>query len=472
MNTIRNLNNVEDSMPISPEVAVQDRREEQAMTGAEAARRPQRHVGLRSFVETLGAGFFIKGCGLIMGVFLARFLGPIGRGSFETAIFWAGFFAAFGLLGVDMAIKRRAATEHDVGPLTRTAFPLSLMLSVITIVVCYISLPYLLPHKQHQLLPLAVLFLAFIPANNLALNLQAIDEGTGHFRRFNLIRSILNPVWLLAILVMWLMGLRTVAWFVMALLLANYAVVVTRVVVSLRRFPLIGPIYPPFRILREGSPFALSRILELPYERMDRILIIWLLGPRALGLYVVALGAGSLLTSIGISANTVVFAIAAQSPGRGGFERSAKVFRGTAMMWLFAGGCLMLLIPLLLPIVYGSRFADAVLPGILLIVGSGLAMQARLLDSCFRGQGRVFPGITARLAAMITLAVLGLITYYAQWNLFGVTCAFVVAQAVYLCLLIVNAIKHYGKVASLQLIPTYRDAREALSRIRHYFSSR
>ena len=451
------------------EVAVQDRQDKQTRTDAEAERRPQRHGGLRSLVETLGAGFFIKACGLILGVVLARLLGPTGRGSLETVIFWPSLFAALGLLGVDIAIKRLAATEHDIRPLTRAAFPLSLTLSAVTIIVCYISLPHLLPHTQHHLLPIAVLFLAFVPANHLALNLRAIDEGTGHFRRYNVIRSILNPVWLLAILVLWLLGLCTVAWLVIALLLTNYAVAVTRVAIALRPFPLMGPIYPPLRILREGCPFALARICDLAYERADKIMIIWLLGSRALGLYMVALAAGSLLTSVGTSANTVVFAIAAQSAGRAGFDRSAKVFRGTALMWLFAGGCLVLLIPLLLPTIYGSRFADAVVPGVVLIVGSALAMQARLLDSCLRGQGHPFPGIVAKLTGLMSFVAVA-VMLYGRWGLLGVAYAFVSSQVVYLCTLIASIAKRYSKDASLMLIPTGRDVKDALARIRHYFS--
>ncbi|MDY6913833.1 MAG: oligosaccharide flippase family protein [Planctomycetota bacterium] len=457
-------------MSSAPELATERILETPALQPAVAGR-PQRHVGLRAFVETVSTGGFIKVCGLVQGIVISRLLGPLGRGYLEIAVLWPTLFAALGMFGVNMAIKRRAAREPDLGILTRTAMLMSLGLSAITVVVSYLLLPYFIPAGQRQILPCAVLFLAFIPANHLFLSLQAVDEGTGHFRRYNLIRAVLNPVYLAAIAIVWLAGLRGVWWFVVGLLAANFVVVAIRIVVAVRSVDVIGPIRSPGRILREGCPFWLAHVCDLAYENADRILLIWLLGPRAVGLYVVALAAGSLLGSVGVSANTVVFTIAAQSSSRAGFSRSARIFRVTALMWLFAGSAMAALVPWLLPIIYGSRFADAVLPAVILIAGSALAMQARLLDHCLRGQGRPLPGVATRVAAMVVLVVLG-VAMYGKWGLLGVTCAFVAAQGIYLCLLGATVGARYGGKAVLELLPRADDVREAVTRIKRYFASR
>lgn len=441
--------------------------QDEAEPGAEAGgvRRPQKPVGVRAFIETVGTGGFIKVCGLVQGVVLARLLGPLGRGCLELVTFWPTLIAALGMFGVDMAIRRRAARERDIGVLTRTTFPLSLMLSLVAVGAGYLLLPYLIPDRQAWLLPYAVLFLAFIPANHLTLNLRAIDQGTGHFRRYNLARAVLNPVYLAGIAFIWLMGMRGIHCFVIALLAANLVVLVVRVTMAVRSSGLTGPIHPPLRILREGLPYWFAHISELVHASADKILLIWLLGPRALGLYVVSLAAGSMLSAVGFSANTVVFTAAAQSPRWIGYCRSAKAFRMMAWMWLLVGGGLALLVPWLLPVVYGEGFAAAVVPAIVLIAASALVMQARLLDDCQRGQGRPFAGVAARGAATVIFAALG-IAARGRWELLGVTCILAAGQAAYLGCLVVSIARRDGAGAPLLLVPRLSDMREVMERVK------
>ncbi len=49
---------------------------------------------------------------------LARMLGPEGRGQFAAILLWPSIFAALGLMGVNMALARRAGAGEDPGLLS------------------------------------------------------------------------------------------------------------------------------------------------------------------------------------------------------------------------------------------------------------------------------------------------------------------------------------------------------------------
>src|SRR5215469_1663344 len=105
---------------------------------------PQVHpIGSREFASTLLTNVVIQGFTIVQGIFVARLLGPIGRGQFAAAILWPNLFAAMGGMGVGVALARRAARAADVAPIIRAALVVTLLTGTIVTALCALAIPWL-----------------------------------------------------------------------------------------------------------------------------------------------------------------------------------------------------------------------------------------------------------------------------------------------------------------------------------------
>ena len=414
-------------------------------------------IGAKTFLGTFGTSVFIQGCTVLQGILIARLLGPVGRGEFAAVILWPMMFAGLGIFGSNIAIARASAKLDDHGEVLRTATVLAFITSALSSLVCFIVLPWLMPQAESHLISLARLFVLFIPLNHLALNLIAIDQGSGNFKRFNFTRAILNPLYVMILIGLWLAGIREVRWFVIALLVSNLGVVVVRLFLAIRKYPIAGKLYSLVSIVKQSIHFGLAGIAQPVYMQADKALMLWLLGAKNLGLYMVALSASAVIGSITNSAGMVSFTMAAQAGKGDGFERIAKTFRVSVLLWLFFGGILALIMPFVLPFVYGNDFADAVNPARLLIGGSAFAGLANMLEQAVRGQGKAFVGLEGRLAGLVIMVILGIVLSK-TFGVVGACLAWIAGQFVCLMVIIWQTNKHYSVKAATVYMPHFGDA--------------
>jgi O-antigen/teichoic acid export membrane protein len=176
----------------------------------------------------------------------------------------------------------------------------------------------LLPGGDTILRQAAYAFVPFILFNHVALAMVAIDQGAGWFGRMNWTRLIVNPVYLLFVVGLWLAGIRNVVWFVISLVVANGVVAFARIALAIRQGPLLGPMEPIKRVFREAVPFGLAGLLNPLAQSADKALLLYLLGTTQLGFYAVALTAASVVNSLAGAAGTVSFGMSTQAKDREG----------------------------------------------------------------------------------------------------------------------------------------------------------
>lgn len=416
----------------------------------------KKHVGAKAFVGTFGTSVFIQACMVIQGILIARLLGPVGRGEFAAVMLWPMMFADLGIFGSNIAIARVSAKLDNHDSVLRTGIVLSLITSCISSLVCFMALPWLMPQAQSHLIAVARLFVLFIPLNHLALNMIAFDQGSGNFKYFNFTRAILNPLYVAMLLGLWVFGIREIRWFVVALLVGNLAVVIVRLFLAVRRQSLTGKLYSLVSLVKQSIHFGLAGIAQPLCLQADKVLMLWLLGTKNLGLYMVALAASIVIGSITYSAGLVSFTMAAQADKGDGFDRLAKTFRVSVLLWLFFGGILALIMPFVLPFVYGNDFADAVNPARLLIVGSAFVGLANMLEQSVRGQGRAFIGLEGRLAGLVIMVISGI--FLAKTLGFpGVCLAYIAGQFACLAVIIWRTNKHYSVRTVASYMPRFSD---------------
>lgn len=438
-----------------------------AGTVQEEVAAPKKHIGVHAYIGTFGTSVFIQSCTIIQGILIARLLGPLGRGEYAAVILWPNVFAAIGIFGSNIAIARTSAKEPDLGAVIRASLILSFLTSSLAGIACYMSLPYLIPATQTNIVSIAKHFVLFIPLNHLSLNLFAIDRGIGDFKRLNYTRPILYVAYLSIIIVLWLSNLSTVFSFAIALLLGNFTVVLVKLILILRKYPLFGKIYSLQQTIKSSFHFGLAGIAMPLYQQADKAILLWLMNVENLGIYVVALSASAAIGSITNSTGIVTFTTAAQAERGEGFERIAKTFRISALLWLIFGGILALAMPLLLPLVYGSEFESAVTPARFLIIGSAFGGLADLLDQNMRGQGRAFVGLGGRIAGLIIMGITGLLLVrYLEIN--GICLGYIAGQLSCLIVIITRTNEHYKKNVTFEnYIPGSSDCSLLINKIKY-----
>lgn len=425
----------------------------------------RRRIGTRDFVSTFGTNLVIQFCTIVQAIFLARLLGPTGRGQFAAAILWPTIFAAVGGMGVSIAITQRSATATDLGRLTRTAILLTLITSALATLCCAALLPWLLAEVDEVSRTAAWYFLPYIVFNHVTWGLMAIDQGAGRFRQYNLTRLIINPVYLVMIIGLWLSGIRDVEWYVIGLMAANGLETLVRVVIAVSNYSIIGPLEPVLGVTRQALPYGAAGLISPLLQSTDKALVLYLVGTTQLGIYSTALTAASVINSLTTSAGTISFGIAAQEQEIGAFPRVARMFRFTAWIWLVAGTCLAISIPVLLPAIYGNQFSAAIWPAIMLIPAAAFAGQAGILESSMRAQGRAFIGLESRIIGMVVFLAAGWLLAE-KAGVLGVTLAFVAAQAVALAVMLFATRWHFAEATWENLMPRVADLRELVLRLR------
>jgi antigen flippase len=423
-----------------------------------------KHIGVRTFVDTFGTSVFIQACGVLQGILVARILGPVGRGQYAAVILWPMLFAGIGIFGSNIALARASAKTVDHGHVIRTAILLALMTSILTAIVCYIALPYLMPQDEKNLVVIARIFVIFILLNHLGLNLIAVDQGAGNFKSFNITRALLNPIYVLFLIVLWLCGVKELIWYVASLLIANFVVVLIRLVRALRTSKLWGTLYSPVSAIKQSLHFGLAGMAIPVYLQADKAMLLWLLGAENLGFYTVGLSASEIIGSVTSSMGMVSFTVAAQSGYGDGFEKIAKAFRISALLWLIFGSILAVLMQVALPLVFGKDFAPAVNTARLLIIGSAFGGLANLLEQSMRGQGRAFVGLEGRIAGLIVMVLVGLLLAK-PFGLSGVCIAFILCQLTCLSVIVWRTIHHYPTAKLSDILPRWIDAANMIDRI-------
>jgi O-antigen/teichoic acid export membrane protein len=367
-------------------------------------------------------------------------------------------------MGISVALARRAGRAHDLARVIRTGLLLTLLTGTINAVLCAAAIPWLLPGDDTVVRNAAYVFVPFIIFNQVSLAMIAIDQGAGWFGQMNWTRLIVNPVYLLFVVVLWFTGVRNVGWFVIGLLSANAAVAFARVILAVQRAPLPGPMEPVNAVFREALPFGFAGLLNPLAASADKALLLYLLGTAQLGFYTVALTAASVVNSFAGAAGTVSFGMSAQVKDREGFDRVARMFRFTAWTWLLAGLGVAVIIPIVLPLLYGAVFRPAIWPAILLIPAAALTGQASILEESMRAQGRAFVGLEARAAGLVVMIAMGWLLAPVV-GIYGVVFAAIGSQAIVLIVMMFAARWHFHRALLNALLPRISDLLELKTRL-------
>lgn len=337
----------------------------------------------------LAGGLAVQAIGIVTGTLLARGLGPHDRGVIAAMVLWPTLVLSVGDFGIGSALaffpaRAQGAAKGYIRFAVRAAIIVSLILLPVGLLVTYVGL------RAAGVQPIALglaLAAALIPSLLFSRYIAALAQGLFRFPIVYAIR--ISGVLPMAVIfaVEFVIGRMTVASVV-----AGYAsgLVISVLVAFGAKRVLAGAERegeaPPARALVSyGMRSVLGSLYPVEALWIDQMIVAISLGPRELGLYVVAAAFTTLprVLADAIAISALPHIARADAP-----RRSVLGFLGVGVAVLVpCGVALSVAMPELLVFIFGQKFSASVVPAQLLVWGSVLFGLRRIAGDAMRGLG-------------------------------------------------------------------------------------
>lgn len=396
------------------------------------------NVSPNSIAKVFLTNLIMQASTFITGIISARLLQPVGRGDLATVMLWPAILV-LGLMGIQWSLAREVASHPEAeADLGFTAIYLALGLSLPVIVVGYFAIPHLLSQDKRHLIGIIQFYLLWLPLQFVALNLLALDHGGLRWKNFNLGRLWFYIPNMIFLVLFWIFKIEQLVWFVAAYMGSTLIMVIFRVklqwaLIKRGQFKL----HMAKHLLRQGFPFFCASISGEASLKVDQILIITFLPSAMIGYYAAAFAFASVHVSLGAALKDTSFGAMANATDiatQGRFV--TKMFRQASLLYCLAGGAVVCLAPLMIPLLFGRTFSPAIKPAMLLALVTILNGQSNILIESLRGMGKAIFIVLSNLsgAASVAIAAWFLLTPY---GLLGMAGAAAIGAAIQLAILVI-----------------------------------
>lgn len=361
------------------------------------------------FLSSLAINLLVIFINLLTGILSARFLGAYGRGELATATRWTELFImifTFGLPGALTYLGKKFKDEQS--SFLGTYLMLNAIIAPIGLFIGYIIFPYLFISQTPDILQLARISLLSLPFGIIIYGLIGSLQGLNKFNQVMLIR-IMTPVGILVtILTLLLFDMYNVRNFVivntllsMVICLLALILVVSYIKPRINNFKLKSA-----ELVKKGVEIYGYSLTQNFGNLFDQLLISLFLSPYLLGLYTVAISIRNMLVSVLNGAINVYLMSSLMDMEIG--KRRQKVERIHGILFYTTVGItisVILIMPILIPLIYGKEFSNAILMGIILLVSVPFAIGNGVITSLLSSIGK-FKSITI---SEISSIIIGLI---------------------------------------------------------------
>lgn len=424
--------------------------------------------GAGAIAQTIVARFMIAAMNVVTGIISARTLSAGGRGEMSAMIVWPTLLAYLLTLGLPTAIRywiRRDPSRR--AEFFTVAVVGAACASIAGIGIGVAFLPVWLHGYGPDVVHGAQILMATSPEIMLGLIFTAMLETLGQFRVANATRyaTVLLTLAALAALAV----TRTITPFTGALAYNGAPVAVAFWIAWNLRSHFCLRAFDPRPAIRLLTSYGLRSygidVLNTIASQVDQVLVIAFLNATDVGIYVVALNASRLINIVHTAVVTVVLPTAAGLDAEVVIpmvERSARVSTLVACSF---GGCLALILPVAIPLLYGKAFANGVVVAQILCGEAVLSGLASVLAQSFMAIGR--PGVVTVMQGVgLAVAVPMMWLLLPQFGLVGAALALLVSTAVRL-ILIAGSFPLALRLPLPRLMPVaddFRSLRRALAR--------
>lgn len=423
---------------------------------------------------TLATNITMAGISLISGILLARVLGPRGRGELAAIQTWPTILATLAMIGIPEALVYYSARgKYNAGQYLTTGILISLVMCIPIGIISYIVLPYLLAAQSAQVIGFARIYLWILPITAIVGMMVHPLRGRSDLVYWNLLRVLPTLVWI-SVIILLLLGIgglpqsalpeyfSKIYLVGLAILLLPFSLVISKRLQHSFK-PSLSLVKP---LLIFGLPIALSNLPTVFNLRLDQLLLGTFFEPRLLGLYVVAVSWGNMISPI-ISAFTSVVLpkIAGSTTINTQVDAFAQISRLGVFLCLFLGMIGGFLAPVVFPILFGHDYVNALPIAMILAVAAGIFGYNQVLEAGAMGLGQPrFVLIAEFIGLAVTFLSLGLLLR--PFQLIGAAIASIISYLVVTIILIL-LLSHLTRLGYKELLlPKLKDVINLIQRLR------
>jgi O-antigen/teichoic acid export membrane protein len=390
----------------------------------------------RAAAYAVSVGFVGQIFLLVSGILAARLLDVQGRGDLAIAMLFPGLVALVGEIGISQGIAYHLASGRlstkGVQSIVRRVLSVQICATVSAYFILFVWLG-----AGQRLLPTQWLVIGACSIPGLLANQYALGilQGLGNFALLNIVRllptllyaamlagyALLLDASVTGVLTVWVLSL--LASGVIVLAISHFAVIA----VSQRTEEVAISVTLP-TLIRFGLRATFGTISPLETFRLDQWAGAYLLGPGALGLYVVAQSFSNLPKIVAGSLGIVAFRVVASGISDREPLRRLTGFAVFSVSGLITVGLLLALaLPWLLPALFGDSFEPSIPVGQVLIVAGTLSAVKRVIADGIRGMGSPENGTYSELIAIVVFFIV--VGFFVNlWGVMGLAVAAVTAQ--------------------------------------------
>lgn len=382
---------------------------------------------------------------LLTSIVVAQILGPVGRGAVALISVVDEVSSALLTAGIPIAAGYHAKLGLDSDrALINTALRAGALLLPLTTAVALLTGVLGLGSLEPAARWLTVLLVAWTGLVDLP-SLAAANILRAHreLRHLAIYQASFYCVTLIAVAVCALLGGLSVAWVAAAFVLGR--IVTGAYGLAKTAWPSLGPHAHLRPLLRYGLKAVPATAGTQLNNRLDQLIIAPMISLGDLGLYAVAAGTSFAPAVLPMSMAASAFATVEKDAHRGRQASAATAIRHGILVSALAAAGLALVTPLLLPLVYGSAFAGAITPTIILLGGSVAWGGQFVASQCANALGQPGYSSTGEVAGVV-VTVVGLVIFVPLYGIIGAAmvslAAYVTRLAVTLLLLRREGVKH------------------------------
>jgi O-antigen/teichoic acid export membrane protein len=420
--------------------------------------------------RTLITNTVVTAVGLMNSILLSRWLGPTGRGEIAAAMLWPTMLVYLSSFGLIAAVLYFAALpESKPQPLFVNATILAIAQSALAMGFGFAALPWLLHSQTATVVSAGRWYLLVIPLSLVTQYGISILQGRLQMTRFNWLRLILPVGYLIGTVALMIVGhlkLDNIIFLHLALNVITLCATLFALVPIKVRPGLHFDGGLARQMLAYGAKIHIGNISALANTSLDQVLMAALLSADALGIYVVALSAASVLQVFNHA--VLMVSTPAITQKETPVERAAVlqgIFRRYWVLSLLITLAVAMLLPVAIPLVFGASFKTSILPAEILLLGLLFIGAKELLAGGAQALGNPWLGSKAQLVALVvTLTLL-----YFLLPVLGIVGAAIATAIAYATQLVV-AIIELRRVHAISPIELFRiDSQDVVSMF-HIFS--
>ncbi|ASA26026.1 lipopolysaccharide biosynthesis protein [Paenibacillus donghaensis] len=398
-------------------------------------------------VKTMFVSVLILLVNILTGVLTARYLGPTGRGEQTAMVNWSQFLAFSMSFGIPSALIYNAKKNpDDAGVLYRMALLLGIVFGTAAMIIGILVLPYWLKSFSPEVVRFAQWSMILCPIVVVSQINNAAYQFRGDYKKFNWIRYLTPLLTLGMIIVLILGGWMNPFTTALAYLVPGAPLFIGMTLVLLRTYRVkMKDAYLNFRrLFTYGLGSYGNDLLGQFSYYIDQIVIAGLLRPADLGLYAVAVSLSRMVKFFSNSITVVLFPKASELGKEEAVALTFKAFRISTTFTLLGSLLLMVLAPLVIPLLYGKEFNEALTVFRLLLLEVTISGGTLILAQVFMALGK--PKFVSMLQGVGLILVIPLLFLLVpKFGLLGAGAAMLSSAVLRLLFIILN-IKYNLKV--------------------------